>query len=158
MRKRHFKRWCAITDPSFGPLGGYLDKFRDELSRRGYKQQTIDARIRIARHLNRWFYQNKLCAKDLDEKAIRKFLMYHNKYHANSFKRYRSPLRELLNWLREQNIVPKPVICEGKYDYILNEYVQYLKYERGLSEATVKSYVFWIHCFLFRRFQKSEIL
>ncbi len=86
--------------------------------------------------------------------------MYHNKCHANSFKRYCSPLRELLNWLREQDIVPKPatIKCEGKFDHILNEYTKYLKHERGLSTATVKNYLPTIHCFLSKRFQRSRIL
>jgi len=158
MQRRPFKIWFAITDPSFGPFGRYLNKFKDELLRRGYKQQTIDARIRIARHLNGWFYRKKLSAKDLNEKTIRKFLKCYNKDHSNSFKKHSSPLRELLIWLREQNIVPKPAIREGKFDYILNEYALYLERERGLSTATVKNYVLLIHCFLSKRFQKSEIL
>jgi integrase/recombinase XerD len=158
VQRRPFKRWLAITDPRFGPFGRYLSKFKDELSRRGYKQQTIDARIRIVRHLNGWCYGKKLSAKDLNEKTIRKFLMCYNKDHSNVFKAYRSPLRELLIWLREQNIVPKPTIRKGKFDYILKGYTQYLKHERGLSTVTVESYVRIIHCFLCKRFPKSEVL
>jgi site-specific recombinase XerD len=154
----HFKIWFANTDPSFGPFGRYLDKFRDELSRRGYKHIVIDARIRIARHLNGWFYKKKLSAKDLSEETIKKFLKCYSKDHSNSFKKHSSPLRELLIWLREQNIVPKPTIRKGKFDHILKEYVRYLKQERGLSTTTVESYVRIIHCFLSKRFPKSKVL
>ncbi len=158
MQRRPFKRWLAVTDPCFGPFGRHLDEFKDELSRRGYKQQTIEARIRIVRHLNGWFHREKLSANDLDEKTIREFLMCYSKDHSHVFKAYSSPLRELLIWLREQNIVPKPAIREGKYDCILNEYARYLEHERGLSVATVKSYVLSIHCFLSKRFQRTEFL
>jgi site-specific recombinase XerD len=158
MQRRPFKRWVAITDPRFGPFGKYLGKFRDELSRRGYKLQSIDARIRIVRHLNGWFYRKKLSTKDLNEKTIRNFLMCYSKDHSNVFKAYRSPLREFLIWLREQNIVPKLTIRKGKYDYILKEYTQYLKHERGLSTVTVESYIRIIHCFLCKRFPKSRVL
>ena len=159
MRKKRFKVWHPITDPSFGPLGRYLDKFRDELLRQGYAQSTINTKIRIAYHLNEWLYQKKLHTKDLNEKTIRKFLIYRNKSHPSSFKVYRYSLLELLNWLCEQDIVPKPVIvkCECKFDYILNEYTRYLKHDRGLSTYTVTNHVTRLRCFLSERFRKGEI-
>jgi site-specific recombinase XerD len=158
VQRRPFKRWLAVTDPGFGPFGRHLGKFKDELSRRGYKQQTIEARVRIVRHLNGWFCRKKLSATDLNENTIREFLMCYSKDHSNVLKAYSSPLRELLIWLREQNIVPKPVIREGKYDHVLNEYARYLEHERGLSAATVKSYALSIRCFLSKRFPRSELL
>ena len=154
----HFQRWRANTDLSFGPFGRYLDKFRDELLRRGYKHLVIDARIRIARHLNGWLYEKKLSAKDLNEETIKKFLECYSKGHSNSLKKHNRPLRELLIWLREQNIVPKPTIRKGKFDHILKGYTRYLKHERGLSTTTEESYVRIIHCFLSKRFPKSEVL
>jgi len=159
MRKRRFKRWCAITDPSFGPLGKHLEQFRTRLSSVGYTRGTIKAKMLIARHLNKWLHHRRLRAKDLNEKTMGKFLGYYHNYHAAN-SRHLCSLREFLNWLREQDIVPKPafVKCEGEFDYILRDYTRYLRHERGLSTATVKNYVPTIHCFLSKRFRRSEIL
>ena len=158
MRKR-YKRWAAVTNPSFGPLGKHLDEFSTRLFSLGYTQGTIKAKMLIARHLNKWLHQRKLKVKDLNEKSIRRFLGYYNKCHADDPRNLCS-LRDLLNWLREQGIVAKPTFVkrEGKFDYILRDYTGYLKNERGLATATVKNYVSIIERFLSKRFRRSEVL
>ena len=75
MRKRRFRRWCAITNASFGPLGKHLGQFRTRLSSLGYTQGTIETKLLIARHLNKWLHQRRLHAKKLNEKTLKKFLI-----------------------------------------------------------------------------------
>lgn len=155
--RKSFKRWVAITDTNFGPLGKYLEQFNARLSSLGYTHDSIKEKIRIARHLNKWLHQRKI--KDLDEKFIRKFLRCYHKCHVNTPRNLRL-LQDLLNWLREQDIVPKPMIVKrkGKFDRILRGYRGYLKNERGLAKATVKNYVSIASHFLSKRFRKGKIL
>ena len=158
MRKR-YTRWTAITNPSFGPLGKHLDEFSTRLSSLGHTQGTIKAKILIARHLNKWLDQKRLKVTDLNEKSIRRFLNYYNKGHADNPRNF-CLLRDLLNWLREQNIISKPTFVkrEGKFDYVLRDYTGYLENERGLVTITIKSYVSIIERFLAKRFRRSEVL
>lgn len=161
MRKKHTTRWYPSTDPSFGPLGEYLENFKAQLSKIGYAQGTIKPKIIIVRHFNKWLYQKELHVKDVHEKTVKKFLGY---YHTCHLLRYRlknqGQLQDFLNWLRQQNLIPNPIPVKkkSKFDYILNDYTHYLKNERGLSMATVRNYVPIVHCFLFKRFQSGEIL
>jgi len=156
--RKDYKRWVAITDPNFGPLGKHIEQFSARLSSLGYPQNTIKTKIRIARHFNKWLCQRKTGIKDINEKSIRRFLDYYNKCHTDN-KRYPYILLELLNWLYEQNIVPKPKFAkrEGKFDYILRDYTEYLKNERGLVTSTVNNYIAIIDCFLSQKFRRSKI-
>ncbi len=158
MRKQH-KRWVPVTDPNFGPLGKHLIEFDIWLSRSGYTRSTIKIKIRIARHLNEWLCQKKLKLKDLNEKSIRRFWDYYNRYHKGNPRNF-NLLQDFLDWLREQNIIEKPTFVkrESKYDTILRDYTSYLENERGIATATVKSYVSTIERFLSQRFRRSEVL
>jgi len=159
MRKKYSKSRRPILYPNFGPLGRYLDKFRDELLRQGYVRKSINAKICIARHWNEWLSRKKLHIKDLNEEHIRKFLIYRDKSHPGNFKVFRYSLRELLNWLYKQDIVPIPAIVkrESKFDYILSEYTRYLRHDRGLSTDTITNYVPRVRSFLSEQFGNGEI-
>ena len=152
-------RWYVITDPHFGPLGKYLEAFRCTLLHRGHAEQTVKYKMYMAYHLNKWLHQRKLAAKSLRESTVRKFLGYYHKYHPIHFGRAFA-LQDLLDWLRQKNIVPK-VACKNdksKLGHILRDYAHYLKYERGLSPATLKNYLPTIRCFLSQKFRKGKIM
>ncbi len=158
MRKQ-YKRWVPVTDPKFGPLGKHLIDYGVWLYRSGYARGTIKFKICIVRHLNKWLYQKKLKLKDLNEKSIRRFIDHYDTCHKCN-PRIFSLLRDFLDWLRGQNIIAKPTLVkrESKFDYILRNYTGYLKNERGIATATIKSYVSAVERFLHRRFRRSEVL
>jgi len=158
MRKQ-YKRWVSVANPNFGPLGKHLIEFDIWLSELGYARSTIKIKIRIVRHLNKWLHQQKLKLKDLNEKSIRRFLDHYNTCHKGNPRNF-CLLRDFLDWLREQNIVANPTFVkrESKFDHILRDYTGYLKNERGIATATVKSYISAVERFLSKRFRRSEVL
>ena len=159
MHKSLCKRRPVITDPHFGPLGKYLEAFRYRLLQQGHAEQTVNYKMCIARHLNKWLHQRKLRAKDLRESTVRRFLGYYHKYYRPRVDRAFA-LQGLLDWLRQKNVVPKPVLRtdRSKLGRILRDYAHYLKYERGLSPATLKNYLPTIRCFLSQKFRRGKIM
>jgi len=60
----------------FGPLGNYIDSFAQILMMQGYQTSTAKHKIRIIAKLSRWLDQKGLGAKDLDETALKQYLLY----------------------------------------------------------------------------------
>jgi site-specific recombinase XerD len=155
---KHSKQWTTVTDPNFGPLGKYLERFRIRLSNLGYSELTIEIKTRLVRQLNQWLYQKKLQIEDLNEECINAFFKDYHKCHVKISDRIYS-VRDFVNWLYEENIIcrPKVVKSVSKFDQILNEYACYLQNERGLARVTVEGYITIVGNFLSHRFGMDKI-
>ena len=159
MCKKHRTRWSVIKDPRFGPLGIYLEAFEKRLSEQGYAQSTIDYKVRIVRHLNKWLHQKRLSIKDLNEQKVTRFLSYWSKSHLIHLG-YLSTFKNLLGWLRQSDIVPTPTPKNDHSELgrILQDYRFYLRKERGLTPATLKNYLPKVGRFLFGCFETGAVL
>ena len=134
-----------------GPLDDYLSAFALSLQSRGYSAASLRSKIQVICNFNRWLGTRALKTCDLDERAITLFFEAHPR--AGHIRRGDlSALCSLLAWLRDVNqirpLLPQAEDCEPYR--IESEFAIYLKEERGLSQATLRSYMPVIHSFLSR--------
>lgn len=134
-----------------GPLDCHLSAFALLLQAQGYAAATLRSKIQVTCNFNRWLGTRALEACDLDERAINLFFEEHPR--AGHIRRGDlSALCSLLEWLRNVNQI-RPLLpqAEDCIPYsIETEFAIYLKEERGLSQATLRSYMPVIHSFLSR--------
>jgi integrase/recombinase XerD len=142
----------------FGPLGSYIDSFAQILMMQGYQTRTAKHKIRIIAALSRWLDQKGLGAKDLDETALKEYLLY--KGRRGSIFRIEPPtLRAFLKHLREIGIIPSVVrVDDSKRSRIESGYAEYLAQERGLKQVTIDSYLSKAGRFLSDQFGTGPIV
>lgn len=142
-----------------GPLGVDIDSFARLLTEQGYARRTAEEKIRIAADFSRWLDQQQLRIKDLDEKKISKFLLYRAQ-QGRTLHEERPTLRDLFKHLREAGIIPTPApaVDDSTLHRIENSFARYLAEERGLTQATLDTYLQIARRFLSERFGSDAIL
>jgi len=148
-----------ILETAFSPqVKTCISKFVYALSGQGYVQYTVYKKIKVISKLGRWLKRNELSIKDLDEAKVEKFIYYLKK--TNCLQRgNQATLKQLINFLREENVISAPVTKpdDCKIEIISNSFSKYLKSERGLSQSTMDKYLPNIRLFLKERFGKKDI-
>jgi site-specific recombinase XerD len=139
-----------------GPLSPYLDRFAKRLHDYGYSPSVGQDYIRCIGYLSLWLEHQGLGASVLDEHKIGD--------HIKSLKRHKgvaissAPHRLFLSYLREMGIIKRsPPQTMSKVVRIVNEYVDYLRHERGLAEATLAHRRLFPRRFLEERFGKKAV-
>lgn len=125
-----------------GPLAGHLDAFAMFLTACGYSSGSIRAAVCVARQFGRWLVRQGRALRGLEEADVVEFLRWR-------FRRRRCRggerriLRLLIDWLRDQGLVPPRVAPAptSEFERELQAYADYLRRERALAEATVCTYV-----------------
>jgi len=132
-----------------GPLYCNLPAFALFLQAQGYSAATLRSKIQIIRNFSRWLGARALKVCDLDQRAISLFFEEHPRT-GHIRRGDLSALCSLLEWLRGMNqISPSLLQVEDRKPYsIESEFALYLKEERGLSQATLRTYMPVIHSFL----------
>jgi len=142
-----------------GPLAPHHDGFLAVLLERGYTKSTVKEKIRIASLLSQWLEGRRLTVEDLNETTVEKFISYHKRNkrvgHIGP-----STFRQLLSFLREENIIPDPVpaVEDSPLQRIESSFTQHLVEERGLSQDTVSNYLPTVRRFLIERFRDGKII
>jgi site-specific recombinase XerD len=141
-----------------GPLGEHIDGFAALLLEQGYARQSAKTKIRLVGELSRWLQRMALGVGDLDEQRVLRFLQYKRR-HGRVHRGYAATLQVLLEHLRHAKAIPdiaaeddKPVLRP-----VERAFAQYLSQERGLSQATLRSYLPFIRCFLSDHFGTDPI-
>lgn len=140
-------------------LDGHLSGFTSFLEMQGYSAASLRSKNQIVRNFSRWLRMRQMNVWDLDERSIA--LFFEEKPRAGHINRgdY-SVMYSLLEWLRNdhktQSLPPKD---DGdKLGSTLAEFARYLKEERGLSQATLNTYIPLVHSFLTERFGSNTIV
>jgi integrase/recombinase XerD len=142
----------------FGPLGNYIDSFAQILMMQGYQTSTAKHKIRIIAKLSRWLDQKGLGAKDLDETALKQYLLYKGR-KGSIFKIEPPTLRAFLKHLREIGVIPNIVLVEdSKRSLIESGFAEYLAHERGLKQVTIDTYLSITGRFLFDQFGTGPVV
>ncbi len=124
-----------------GPLAGYVDGFRDELSAHGYTVQVRDRNVRMLAHVSRWMIEQGLSVAELTPERLGEFLGARRRegyHHALSMR----AVMPLVEFLRAAGAAPRPRVAEpiGGLDVVVEEYRRYLLGERALTVAVVGKY------------------
>lgn len=141
-----------------GPMECCVTGFVAQLSRQGYSPSTIHAKCDLLADLNRWLERRQLSLAALDEHRLRQF---------QASRRRRGRMRrgdpatnqQLLQYLREHgHIVPAVrAIDVHPAALVLRDFEAFLHSERGLSTATVVSYLAVGRRFLHERFGRKAL-
>lgn len=126
--------------PVRGPLAPVAEGFAEVLWERGYSTRTIDGQMRMVRDLSRWLGDHGIGLAALDDDVVERYLSQ-RRLRARTLRSSRA-MAPLLGVLRDQGVIPPAspkAVTEGPAR-VLAEFEDYLRQERGLSEATVSSY------------------
>jgi len=139
-----------------GPLSPYLDGFAKRLYECGYSPGVGQNYIRCIGYLSLWLEQRGLKDRELDERKIRD--------HVESLKHHKdtvvssAPHRLFLSYLREIGVIKRPPPqTTSEVVRIVNGYIDYLRRERGLAEATLAHRRIFPRRFLEERFGKRPV-
>ena len=151
----------AKTKPSWprvtGPLAGYAEGFRAELSRLGYTPLSAAGQMRLVAHLSRW-----LAAEGLDTPALTSPTVerYFAERRSAGYTNERSvgALRQLRDYLRREGAVAieQPPVPSSATERLLAKYGEYLSVERGLAPTTVDLNVRLVRPFLLKHADQHD--
>jgi site-specific recombinase XerD len=142
-----------------GPLGDYIDGFAQTLVAKGYRRSTATHKIRIVAGFSLWLDHQGLSVKDLDEEKTDGFLSYQGR-RGRVFRIEPPTLRQFLEHLYEMGaiVLPSEVVDDGERGRLERSFAQYLAQERGLTQATLDSYLPVVHSFLSERFANNDVV
>ncbi len=141
------------------PLDRHLSAFSSFLEAQGYTATTLRGKNQVVRNFSRWLQMRQINVSDLDEGTIA--LFFEEKPRAGHIIRGdHSTLCSLLEWLRNlhQARPLSPEVTGDKLCSIESEFAHYLKDERGLSQATLRTYIPLVHSFLTECFGSNTIV
>jgi len=141
------------------PLDRHLSAFTSFLESQGYTAATLRGKNQVAHNFSRWLRMRQINVSDLDERTIA--LFFEEKPRAGHVIRGdHSTLCSLLEWLRNLHHTRplSPEVTGGKLSSVESEFAHYLKEERGLSHATLNTYIPMVHSFLTECFGSNSIV
>ena len=123
-------------------MGPHLDSFAHWLAAQGYSRLAATRKIRLVAHWSRWLHQRHIGLKQLNEHRIGDFLKRHSR-QTRWHKHTRYTLAQLLQQLRRAKLIPdRPSPdTERPIDPLMRDYERFLAQERGLSQASLHSYL-----------------
>lgn len=134
--------------PVQGPLCELAQGFVEVLWGRGYAPRTVETQMRMVRDLSAWLKRHDVGLAALDGVVIAAYV---------SDRRRRTPtlrsargLEPLLGYLRDLGVIPAAEVA-GPADEpsrIMAGFEEYLRSRRGVSEATVRSYLSQVRPFV----------
>jgi len=142
-----------------GPLGPYIDTFAQHLLQQGYAVWTIIDKLRVVTKLSQWLEFHQLGLGALDEQQVTAFIHQlhqreHRTYHGDH-----TTLRMFLEHMRSCGILPVsvPKVEANALVLLEQDFIQYLREQRGLSAATLHNYLPFARCFLSERFGQGAV-
>jgi len=129
-----------------GPLACYAARFAADLAARGWSTDSIYRHLWLVRDLSAWMSAEGLDVGQLSPSAAERFVP------VGRVRRRLASVRALvpmLEYLRSCGVLPEPEAAPAsERDALLAAYLEYLRGERGLSEATVRTYTWFAAAFL----------
>jgi site-specific recombinase XerD len=150
-----FRRPDKLARFRLPPLGSQMDGFCDWLSRQGFSQDTMCRRVCQASQFNQFLRRRGIKeGQDIEiglaERFIKKHLprcRYKRSYgdrHVYIPRRFRS----FIDYLSERGLFAPSSQPSTPQQQLLQEYLDYLKYERNLAEKTINQHQCYLTPFL----------
>lgn len=141
-----------------GPLGDQVAGFVDVLISAGYQPASVSAKVLVVAQLGRWLGRRGLEVHDLVEGRVREFVRWRRRRY-RAHRGAQETVIQLLRHLRTTGKLPPAVVLvkSGTAAVIDDQYVTYLREERGLSLATIVNYLPLVQGFLADRFGKEPV-
>ena len=132
-----------------GPLAGFADGLRRELTGQGYALDTVCDHVHLLADLSSWLGSQDLTAEDLTTDRVEAFLRHRRRRgcRIGLSPRAMAPILRYLRGLRAAPPAVPPVAVRVE-EMLLANYRNYLSGERGVSAGTVTHYLRCARLFL----------
>ena len=143
---------------STDPLRMHIDAVGQLLSQQGYTSSTAKYTMRLLADLSSWLQQHALTATDCNEQLTGDFLQ--DRYRCRRPHRNdRAALRRLLKHLRDQGVIPIPVVETDTHACapLVRDFQDYLLQQRRLAPTTVADYLDTVQRFFRERFGTQSL-
>ncbi|MEA3482497.1 MAG: site-specific integrase [Pseudomonadota bacterium] len=161
MLEQIYKSQSTIQQLRDGILGNYMDDFSACLIKKEYSQQTLRSYFGLISKLSTWLQDHRLKLNEFNELRINEFIEYRKKTTANIVRKGDGrALQLLVEFLRNEEIIPKPEICppENKsVEALMQEFACYLTEEKGLADSTVNREKDVVRQFLLKQFGQQTL-
>ncbi len=124
-----------------GPLGPYMQEFRERLLSLGYRSAGRAKNLAIFRAFDEWLDREGKSLADVDDNAAETFCV-------SCKRRPRVAIRMILELLRERGAIPRGRRILDQWEREEKSYCTYLAEERGLSPKTIALQAFYLRRFL----------
>lgn len=141
-----------------GPLSKYLDSYTALLSQQGYSLGSVYKQLLLISHFSQWLERNGMDVSVVDEDALQRFLRSGPR-RTRGRRGDVAALNRLLVLLRQLKAVPTklhPAPVSSR-ERVTAEFSRYLLQERGLSQATLLTYVPLVDRFLNEQFKNGRV-
>jgi site-specific recombinase XerD len=145
----------TIQSVTSGPLAAPLKAYAQRLREDGYATHSGFMQLRVLGCFNRWLDRKGLISDDLDSATIEQYLCGRRK-SGKLRKGDAAALRRLLTMLdpNPSSVAASPPTA---IEVSLQQFQQYLRQERSLTEATVINYTPVARSFLVERFSEAAV-
>ena len=134
-----------------GPLGPFASGFAAELSRQGFRPETVAAHVYLVAALSRWLQAEGIAVSGLSSEVAEQYCAARRAAGYRTRRTTRS-LEPLLGYLRGLGAAPpaSEPVCEGPVEELLSRFGRYLEHERGLVSDAARGYVDKVRPFVAR--------
>jgi integrase/recombinase XerD len=147
-------RGCRAT-----PLEPYMCGFRDHLSRQGYSENRLALHLRHMAHLGRWLDEHGVDLGHFNLSHVEAFLVDRRAAYPYLSGLCLRGLAPLVWYLRRIDVLAQssPSPPATPVELLLNEFVDYLRQERGLAEETIAHYQYTASRFLWEHASRLDL-
>jgi site-specific recombinase XerD len=155
-----FKEPVAAERLGRDPLEAHIDSFARSLVDLGYSSSTVRTSLWCLADFSGWIQRRDVAVGDLDDRIIDVFVDERQR-HGRLHRSHRPAVRRLVEYLREQGIVRAPTPERPSAPlpgaWLLRQYEEHLRAERGLAPASVVAYLSYVRRFVDERFGEQPL-
>lgn len=146
-----------FQEPPVGPLVPWLNELAEELNAKNLARRTVHDGLRRVARFSEWLEQQQITVSNLSSEDVARYVR--TRRLQSEQRNTRAPLRRLMEYLRSVGVIEqeKPPPLPTPAERCVKDYVQYLREQRGLAEATIVYYSFHASNFLQYRFGHGEV-
>lgn len=141
-------------------LDKQIEPFLNHLRSAGYAQRTLRKKRTVARAFARWTKRKQIAFNDLSDGHIAAFVARSPRNRKAHVKAELAAMRLLIEYLRSHAGLQRPTLpdCVSAAETLLQNYKDYLRKDRGLTENSVLVYTPFIRDFLAAQTIKTDRL
>jgi integrase/recombinase XerD len=143
-RKRHARLRVE------GPLAPYFGSYSEYLAGCGYSQVAFWHKTFLINEFSRWLEKEGIAAGEITSEIEQAFLRYNAQQRLHKLGDP-TTLNSLTSWLQDHGVIERRPAAPNEVsgtDKIVNEYVEWLREERGLAPTTMENYAGVVRRFL----------
>lgn len=142
-----------------GPLAAWLDGFADRVNAQGYAPRTARGKVLLAARFSQWLEQEEIGVADVTPDHTDRYLRY-RRQRLRPCSGDRHALRQFTDFLRQEGVLSFEDAPAGPMtdaERCVQAYELHLRQTRGLSPASIATYLPFVRNFLRHRFDSGPV-